>query len=80
MVTISQDMGDPGKVAAFLAERKLGALPGWLDPENTASDHYKVTTLPTTIYYDAKGRELWRYVGGHDWGDAEAAKMFAEAG
>jgi thiol-disulfide isomerase/thioredoxin len=80
VVTISQDMGDPGKVAAFLAERKLGALPGWLDPENTASDHYKVTTLPTTIYYDAKGRELWRYVGGHDWGDAEAAKMFAEAG
>ena len=80
VVTISEDMGDPAKVAAFLAERKLAALPGWLDPENAAGDHYKVTTLPTTIYYDAKGREVWRYVGGHDWGDGEAAKMFAEAG
>ena len=34
--------------------------------------------LPTTILYDAEGREVWRYVGDLDWTGAEAAKLLAE--
>jgi hypothetical protein len=41
--------------------------------------HYQANTLPTTIYYDAQGREVWRFVGGHDWTSAETATMLAEA-
>ncbi len=36
--------------------------------------------LPTTILFDAKGREVWRYVGDLDWTSPEAAKLLAEAG
>ena len=36
--------------------------------------------LPTTILYDAKGREVWRYVGDLDWTGEEAARLLAEAG
>jgi hypothetical protein len=36
--------------------------------------------LPTTILYDAKGRELWRYVGDLDWTGEEAARLLADAG
>ncbi|MBS0255469.1 MAG: TlpA family protein disulfide reductase [Proteobacteria bacterium] len=79
VVTVSEDMGEPGKVGAFLAQRGLTALPGWLDPENSASSQYNLETLPTTIYYDKAGREVWRYVGGHDWSGAEARTMLAEA-
>ena len=36
--------------------------------------------LPTSILFDAKGNEVWRYVGDLDWTSAEAAKLLAEAG
>ena len=35
--------------------------------------------LPTSVLYDAQGREVWRYVGDADWTSAEAAKLLAEA-
>jgi len=80
VLAVSQDSGEPEKVATFLKDRKLIKLELWLDPANDLSFHYGTGTLPTTIYYDAQGRELWRYVGERDWGDAETGKMLAEAG
>ena len=47
------------------------ASPGALGPD---------TVLPTSIIYDANGKEVWRYVGDLDWTSAEAAKLLAEAG
>lgn len=78
VVTISQDMRPPDQVAAFLKARGLTRLEPWLDPENDLSFHYQTGTLPTTIYYDAQGREIWRFVGEHDWTNPETAKMLAE--
>ena len=80
VVTISEDLTGGDKVAAFLSSRGSAHLPPWLDPDNNASSSYKVSTLPTTIYYDAAGHEVWRYSGGHDWMSAETGKMLAEAG
>ena len=79
VVTVSQDMGDPVKVRAFLDSRGFAQLPAWLDAKGDLAFHYGVQTLPATIYYDAAGRELWRYTGGMDWSGAEAAKLLAEA-
>jgi len=36
--------------------------------------------LPTSILFDANGKEVWRYVGDLDWTSADAAKLVAEAG
>ena len=33
VVTISQDMGDPAKIAAFFADNGLENLPQWIDPQ-----------------------------------------------
>lgn len=79
VVTVSQDSADPQKVGAFLNDRGL-KLPAWLDPKNDLSFHYGTGTLPTTIYYDAGGREVWRFIGERDWSDAETAKLLTEAG
>ena len=79
VVTLSEDLTGGDKVAAFLSSRGYAHLPPWLDPDNNASSKYQVSTLPTTIYYDAAGKEVWRYSGGHDWTSAETAKMLAEA-
>ncbi|MEQ1543158.1 MAG: TlpA disulfide reductase family protein [Novosphingobium sp.] len=78
VLTVSQDMGQADKVAAFLKDR-APLLEPWLDPENALTDHYDTTILPTTIYYDAQGREVWRYVGPRKWDNDLAAQMLAEA-
>ena len=39
----------------------------------------RIDTLPTTILYDAQGREVWRMTGMAEWDDARAARLIAEA-
>ncbi len=77
VLAVSQDSGEPAKVAAFLKERGLTALDLWLDPENDLSFHFGdgSGTLPTTVLYDAAGREVWRVVGERDWTSAESRTL-----
>jgi thiol-disulfide isomerase/thioredoxin len=80
VLTVSQDMASTSaKVAPFLAGKGVAHLEPWLDPKGDLAMHYQANTLPTTIYYDAQGREVWRFVGGHDWTSAATATMLAEA-
>ncbi len=67
VLTVSQDAGGADKVAKFYAARKFVHLEPWLDPDNNLSFHYNTGVLPTTVLYDANGREVWRIVGAHDW-------------
>ncbi|MEO6718516.1 MAG: redoxin domain-containing protein, partial [Novosphingobium sp.] len=60
IVTVSQDIGEPAKVQAFLDQKGFAQLPAWLDPQGDLAAHYQVQTLPTSIYYDANGLEVWR--------------------
>jgi thiol-disulfide isomerase/thioredoxin len=80
VLTISQDMASTApQVAPFLKDKGIARLEPWLDPEGAVAAQYGVTTLPMTIYYDAQGREVWRYAGAQDWTGAEAARMLGEA-
>lgn len=80
VITVSQDMSDGAKVAEFLKGKDLSRLEPWLDPQNDLAFKYGGGTLPTTVFYDAAGREVWRFVGGHDWTRPETAKMLTEGG
>ena len=77
--TVSQDMRQTEKVAPFLTERGLKHLEPWLDPRSDLTFALGAQTLPTTILYDAAGKEVWRYVGAADWTGPEAARLLAEA-
>ena len=57
----------------------LKALQPYLDPQNTLLDAAN-TALPTSILYDANGRELWRVVGAIDWQGEEAKALLAGGG
>jgi thiol-disulfide isomerase/thioredoxin len=50
------------------------------EPEKVESFHYGAGMLPTSILYDAGGREVWRYAGEKDWTSEDALKLLAEAG
>ncbi|HEX6073024.1 MAG TPA: TlpA disulfide reductase family protein, partial [Sphingomicrobium sp.] len=81
VIAVSQDMGPQPSVEAFLARLKVGDLGAYHDPKMSLSGWLGPdTVLPTSILYDAKGREVWRYVGDLDWTGPEAAKLLSEAG
>lgn len=78
VLTVSQDMDGAEKVEPWFAEKKFAQLQPWLDPQNDLGFHYATGVLPTTVLYDAQGREVWRMIGEHDWSGAGTDAMLAE--
>lgn len=79
VIAVAQDIGGAKVVDPWFQKAGLKALQPYLDPENGLLDAAN-SALPTTILYDAKGREVWRVVGAIDWQGAEAKALLAEAG
>ena len=77
VVALSQDM-DAAKVAPFLAEHGIKALPPFTDPK-MAWLPAVTANLPTSILFDAAGHEVWRTTGDLDWTGAAATAAIAEA-
>ena len=80
VIAVSQDMAPKASVDAFLASKKISRFAAFHDPEMALSSALGAQVLPTTVLFDARGREVWRYVGDLDWTGEEAAKLLAEAG
>jgi thiol-disulfide isomerase/thioredoxin len=78
VLTISQDLDAAAAVDSFFKDRKLAHLTPWLDPDNALSQHYGTGVLPTTVLYDAEGREVWRMIGSHDWSGPRTDAMLAD--
>jgi len=79
VIAVSQDMAPKASVDAFLTDKHIGRYAAFHDPEAGLSAALAVQTLPTSVLYDAQGREEWRYVGDLDWTSEAARKLLAEA-
>ena len=79
VIAISQDDGASATVDAFLGAKKIGRFAAYHDPATALMSALGVQVLPTTLLYDAAGKEVWRYTGDMDWTSGEAAKLLAEA-
>ncbi len=79
VIAVSQDMAPKASVDAFLASRKIARFAAFHDPEMGLSSALGVQVMPTSVLFDADGREVWRYVGDLDWTSDEAARLLAEA-
>jgi thiol-disulfide isomerase/thioredoxin len=80
IVAVSEDIGERPSVEAFLDSHGVKNLVTWRDPQMALSSALGVQVMPTTVYYDASGREVWRYTGDLDWTGEEAARLLAEGG
>ena len=80
VIAVSQDMAPQGSVRAFLDKLGVKHIGAYHDDKMALSGALGVQVMPTTILYDADGREIWRYIGDLDWSSEEAAKLLAEAG
>ncbi|WP_343228031.1 TlpA disulfide reductase family protein [Stakelama flava] len=78
LLAVSQDLGGKEQVAPFFAKHKFANLQPYLDQQLALSTRYGVN-LPTTILYDANGKEIWRVTGGMDWTSEKARTLIAEA-
>ncbi len=80
VLTVSEDMKGAEAVVPFFEQRGFDNLPRWMDPQNDLAIAFGGgAALPLTVLYDAEGREVWRVMGGYDWGSAEARELVAEA-
>lgn len=79
VLAVSQDLNGQEDVQAFFADQDFRELQPNIDPELTLMRRLGIDTLPTTILYDASGREIWRMKGMADWQGQRAARLIAEA-
>ncbi len=80
VLAVSQDMKGTEAVDRWWKDANLKTLQPYIDPRADLSFAFGGGTLPTTIYYDRAGKEVWRVVGASQW-DGEAAKeLLDEAG
>ncbi len=79
VLTVSEDMDGRAKVDAFFRKYGFANLEAFLDPELALMPALEIGTLPTTILYDSRGREVWRMMGMEEWNGPRAAALIAEA-
>ena len=78
VVTVSQDMQGAAKVAPFFASKKFAHLEPWIDAKNDLGFKYNTGELPTSVLYDASGKEVWRMIGAHDWSNPRTDALLAD--
>lgn len=80
VVAISQDDAPHASVVAFLQKHGIRSLQSYQDPKMSLSGALDAEVLPTSVLYDANGKEVWRYVGDQDWTSAAASGLLAQGG
>ncbi len=79
VLTVNQDSAkqavDP--VPGWWTRAKLGNLELYRDADNNLGFAFGGGVLPTTVLYDAQGKEIWRISGGMDWDGARANTLLA---
>jgi thiol-disulfide isomerase/thioredoxin len=77
ILTVSQDDPNSSDPQAYWDERKFTTLQLYTDPKTVLSAAYATGVLPTSVLYDAKGKEVWRIVGGLEWDGPRANTLLA---
>ena len=79
VIAVAQDLQGAAVVDPWFQKAGLKALQPYIDPENGLLDA-AAGALPTSIFYGADGKELWRVIGAIDWQGDEAKALLAEGG
>ena len=75
VLPISQDAGGWHAADTFFTPGRFPALTPYLDKQTALALKLNAAGLPTTILYDAQGREVWRVAGPLDWDRVNPATL-----
>jgi thiol-disulfide isomerase/thioredoxin len=78
VVLVNEDLEGARVVTPFLQKHPLKNAKPWLDTANALMIPTKVASLPTTILYDANGKEVLRVDRDLDWTGPEAKALLAQ--
>jgi thiol-disulfide isomerase/thioredoxin len=76
VLTVNQT-DDAAAIAKWWAPRQFTTLAAYRDEKGSLGFAFETGVLPTTVLYDAEGKEVWRIVGGMDWDGARANTLLA---
>ena len=74
VVTVSLDR-TAEEAAKFLRDNGLDNLQGWHDGSYSTSSNLLLPGLPTSVFYDRRGREVARVSGEAEWTSPEALAL-----
>ncbi len=77
VIAVSQDSAPKASVEAFIADKHIARFAAFRDPDMALTSALGVQVMPTTILYDAAGKEVWRYTGDLDWTGPEATQLLS---
>lgn len=78
VLTVSQDAKEVD-IAPVFRDRGLERLAQYRDPDSNLGFAFATGMVPTTVLYDAEGKEVWRVIGGMDWNGPRANTLLADA-
>lgn len=77
VLTVSQDR-ESVDIAPTFTKGGYKHLEKYRDPDNKLGFAFNSGMLPTTVLYDAEGKEVWRVIGAMDWNGPRANTLLAE--
>lgn len=77
VLTVSQDR-EGVDIGPTFVKGRFKHLERYRDPESKLGFAFATGMLPTTILYDAQGKEVWRVIGAMDWNGPRANTLLAE--
>ncbi len=77
-VLVVNQTDDAAAIAKWWAPRQLNNLAAYRDEKGSLGFDFETGVLPTTVLYDAQGKEVWRIVGGMDWDGPRANTLLAD--
>jgi thiol-disulfide isomerase/thioredoxin len=78
VMVVSQDMQGREVVSRWWAERDFEMLKPYLDAKADLGFAFNTGMVPTTVLYDAEGKEVWRVIGAMDWDGPRANTLMAD--
>jgi thiol-disulfide isomerase/thioredoxin len=76
-VVVVNQTDEPAAIAKWWVPRQFAMLQPYRDEDGKLGFDFESGVLPTTVLYDAEGKEVWRIVGGMDWDGAQAKGLLA---
>ena len=75
VVALNVDRGGKSVASRYTRRLNLDKLNLYLDQDNNTVKSMKLQSMPTTIIFDAKGREVGKLVGSAEWDSEEAVGL-----
>ena len=78
VIVVSQDMQGHAIVDPWWRGKSFALLQPYVDAEAALGFAFQTGMVPTTVLYDAEGKEVWRVIGAMNWDGPRANTLMAE--